>query len=196
MVHREQLEAPHIRRVVPPIELASLQDRRQNRDYVFGLVTEVMPFVPGLYRDLLAWLMTTDAGLRITENQNRDKGHSAMQSVRYLKEAGVPLVVGSDSGNWPLFPYYFHGPTTWRELRMLAEAGLSPLEILRAATLNPATMLGLADRIGTVEPGKVADLVVVGADPLVDVESAMRSLRYTIRAGVARTPEEWMEAPR
>jgi imidazolonepropionase-like amidohydrolase len=108
----------------------------------------------------------------------------------------VPLVVGSDSGNWPLFPYYFHGPTTWRELRMLAEAGLSPQEILRAATVNPAKMLALDDRIGTVEVGKLADLVVVSDDPLVDVERAMRSLRYTIRAGVARTPDAWMAQPR
>jgi imidazolonepropionase-like amidohydrolase len=196
MVHPEQLEAAHIRRVVPPVELASLHDPRQNRDYAFGLITEVMPFVPGLYRDLLAWTMTTAAGLRMTEKLNRDKGRSAMQSLRYLQEARVSLVVGSDSGNWPLFPYYFHGPTTWRELRMLAEAGLSPLEILRAATVNPATMLGLADRIGTIEVGKVADLVVVGEDPLVDVERALRSLRYTIRAGVARTPDGWMETGR
>jgi imidazolonepropionase-like amidohydrolase len=123
---------------------------------------------------------------------NGDMARSAAQSLRYLKEAGVPLVLGTDSGNWPLFPYYFHGPTTWRELRLLAEAGLSPQEVLRAATVNPAKMLGLADKIGTVEVGKMADLVVVREDPLVDVERAMQSLQYTIRAGVARTPDAWM----
>jgi imidazolonepropionase-like amidohydrolase len=196
MLHSEEVDARHVRRVVPRVELESLRDPRQNRDYTFGLITEVLPFVPGRYRDLLAWALTTDAGLRTTERGNRDAAGSAMQSIRYLKEAGVTLVVGSDSGNWPLFPYYFHGPTTWRELRMLAEAGLSPLEILRAATVNPATMLGLADRIGAVEVGKVADLIVVRADPLVDVEKAMRSLQYTIRAGVARTPDQWMDVAR
>jgi imidazolonepropionase-like amidohydrolase len=192
VLHPEQLETPHVRRVVPPVELASLRDPQQLRAYTFGLMTEVLPFVPGRYRDLLAWWLTTDAGLRTAENGNRDQARSAAQSLRYLKEAGVPLVVGTDSGNWPLFPYFFHGPTTWRELRMLAEAGLSPSEILRAATVNPAKMLGLADRIGTVEVGKVADLVVVREDPLVDVEKAMRSLQYTIRAGVARAPDAWM----
>jgi imidazolonepropionase-like amidohydrolase len=153
-----------------------------------------MPFVPGLYRDLLAWTMTTDAGLRLTQNRNGDKRQLAMQSIRYLKEAGVPLVVGSDSGNWPLFPYYFHGPTTWRELRMLAEAGLSQPEILRAATVDAAEMLGLSDHISAVDVGKVADLLVVRDDPLVDVEKSMRSLQYTIRAGVARTPDGWTAA--
>jgi imidazolonepropionase-like amidohydrolase len=192
VLHPEQLEAPHIRRVVPAVELESLRDRRQLHDYLFGLMSEGLPFVRGRYRDLLVWWLTTDAGLRKAESWNRDAGRSAAQSLRYLKDAGVPLVVGSDSGNWPLFPYFFHGPTTWRELRLLAAAGLSPLEILRAATANPAKMLGLGDRIGTVEVGKVADLIVVREDPLVDVERAMRSLEHTIRGGVARTPDAWM----
>lgn len=123
MLHPDPLEAANIRRVVPAIELDTLHDRRQNRDYLFGLITEGMSFVPGRYRDLLAWVLTTKAGLRATENENRKAGRSAMQTVRYLKEAGVTLVVGSDSGNWPLFPYYFHGPTTVRELRLLASRG-------------------------------------------------------------------------
>jgi imidazolonepropionase-like amidohydrolase len=191
-IHPEQLEEPHIRRVVPALELESVRDREQNRRYGFGLVTEVTPFVPGRYRDLLAWAGTFDVLKRPSVESTLKLSRSALQSLRYLKEAGVTLVVGSDSGNWPLFPYFFHGPTTWRELRLLAEAGLSPLEILRAATVNPARMLGLADRIGTVEVGKVADLVVVREDPLIDVERSMRSLQHTIRAGVARTPDAWM----
>jgi imidazolonepropionase-like amidohydrolase len=192
MTQPEQLEAPHIRRSVPAVELASLHDQRQLRDYVFGLMSETLPFVHGRYRDLLAWWGTSDAGLRKADEMNRAMARSAAQSIRFLKEAGVPLVVGTDSGNWPLFPYYFHGPTTWRELRLLAEAGLSPAEVLRAATVNPAKMLGLADEIGTVEVGKIADLVVVREDPLVDVAKAMQSLQHTIRAGVARTPDAWM----
>ncbi len=190
--HPEQLEEPHVRRTVPPVELASLRDPKQYRDHAFGLFSEVMPFVPGLYRDLLAWMVTTNAGLRTSDDETRKLGRSAMQSIRYLTAAGVPLVMGSDSGNWPLFPYFFHGPTSWRELRLLSEAGLSPLEVLRVATVNPARMLGWDDRIGTVDVGKVADLIVVRADPMVDVEKAMHSLQHTIRSGVARTPDEWM----
>jgi imidazolonepropionase-like amidohydrolase len=178
--------------VVPSLELETLRDRRQYGDYLFALLTETMPAVRGRYRNLLVWALTTGTGLRKAGDITREMSRTATQSLRYLKEAGVPLVVGSDSGNWPLFPFFFHGPTTWRELRLLAEAGLSPQEILRAATVNPAQMLGLADRIGTVEVGKIADLVIVREDPLVDVEKAMRSLQHTIRAGVARTPDAWM----
>jgi imidazolonepropionase-like amidohydrolase len=155
VVHPAELEEPHIRRVVPPLVLQSLRDPRQYRDHVFGLFTEVTPFIKGRYRDLVAWLATTDAGLRKGDEENRKKARSVMESLRLLKAAGVPLVMGSDSGNWPLFPYYFHGPTSWRELRLLSEAGLSPLEVLRAATVNPARMLGLEDRLGTVDVGKV-----------------------------------------
>ena len=191
-VHPEQLEAPHVRLAVPPVELESARDRGQYRAQIFGLITEALPFIPGRYRDLLAWAGATDRGRRVADRSNRDMLRSAGQSLRHLRDAGVTLVMGSDSGNWPLFSYYFHGPTSWRELRALAEAGLTPREVLRAATVNPATMLGLADRIGTVEVGKIADLVVVREDPLRDLEKAMRSLAYTVRAGVARTPDAWM----
>lgn len=188
----ERLEEPHIRRVVPALVLQSLRDPRQYRDQVFGLLTEGLPLIKGRYRDLASWLAATDAGLRKTEEENQKTLRSAMESVRLLKAAGVPLVMGSDSGNWPLFSQYFHGPTSWRELRLLAEAGLKPLEVLGAATVNPARMLGLEDRLGTIDVGKAGDLVVVRDDPLVDVEKAMRSLQHTIRAGVARTPDQWM----
>jgi imidazolonepropionase-like amidohydrolase len=190
--HPDQLELPHVRRVVPPAELKTLRDPSQYRQHVFGLFSEVLPFVPGLYRDALAWMATTEVGLRVSDDATRRLGRSAALSIRQLRDAGVPLVMGSDSGNWPLFPYYFHGPTSWRELRLLGEAGLSPLEIIRASTVNPAKMLGWDDRLGTVEVGKIGDLVVVEDDPLTDVERAMHSLRYTIRAGVARSPDGWM----
>jgi len=192
MLHPEQLEQPLVRRVVPALELQSLRDPRQCRDYAFGLITEVTPFVRGRYRDLAAWWACTGRGLRQAEASNGKMLASAMQSLRHLTAAGVPIVMGSDSGNWPLFPYYFHGPTSWRELRLLAGSGLSPVEVLRTATVNPARMLGLEDRLGTVDVGKAGDLIVVRDDPLVDVEGAMHSLQHTIRAGVARTPDQWM----
>lgn len=195
MLHPEQLDAPHIQRVVPARELESIRDRQQYRFHAFGLLSEVTPFVPGLYRDLLAWMLTTDIGLKVSDDGTRDMGRSAMQSIRYLRDAGVPLVMGSDSGNWPLFPYYFHGPTSWRELKLLAEAGLTPQEVLRAATVAPAQMLGLEDHIGTVDIGKAADLLVVRADPLEDVEKALHTLEVTIRSGVAKSPDEWMVGP-
>jgi len=66
------------------------------------------------------------------------------------------------------------------ELVRLVEAGLTPLQSLQAATLNPARVLGLADSLGTIEPGKLADLVLLDANPLDDIRNTQQ-----IRAVVA-----------
>jgi imidazolonepropionase-like amidohydrolase len=88
-------------------------------------------------------------------------------------------------------PYLFHGLTTLREIELLDGAGLSPAQALDAATRTPARMLGLASEIGTIEPGKRADLVIVRGDPLQDLR-ALRSPLWTVKDGVAHTPAEWM----
>jgi imidazolonepropionase-like amidohydrolase len=84
--------------------------------------------------------------------------------------AGVPLVVGTDAGN----PAVFHGLAVHRELELLVRAGLSPSEAVTAASARAADKVGAGARLGTVEPGKEADLLVVGASPLHDV----RNIRY------------------
>jgi imidazolonepropionase-like amidohydrolase len=101
-------------------------------------------------------------------------------------------VAGTDAPSpWPDAIYHFHGPQVARELELLAEAGLSPLETITAGTSTPAKMLGLDSEIGTLAVGKRADLVLVAGDPSRDLR-ALRNVRWTIRNGVAHTPEEWM----
>jgi len=78
------------------------------------------------------------------------------------KNGGGRIAVGSDSG----FIYKVYGFGYVRELELLQEAGFHPLEVVRAATLDGAELLGVADRIGTVEKGKQADLVIVDENPL------------------------------
>ena len=115
----------------------------------------------------------------------------ARRALAAEHRAGVPIVVGSDSGNGPIVPYLFHGLTTLREIELLGGAGLSPAQALAAATRTPARMLGLASEIGTLEVGKRADLVIVRGDPLKDLR-ALRSVLWTVKDGVAHTPAEWM----
>jgi len=85
-----------------------------------------------------------------------------MSFVNDYKNRGGRVGVGSDSG----FSYNLYGYGFVRELELLREAGFHPLEVIRAATLKGAETLGLADTIGTVEVGKLADLVVVDENPL------------------------------
>ena len=68
-------------------------------------------------------------------------------------------------------------------LELLVQAGLSPMEALQSATISPARFLGMSDSLGAVQPGKVADLVLLQADPLADIRNVSR-VQAVIRAGV------------
>lgn len=90
--------------------------------------------------------------------------------VRAMRKAGVGLLAGTDPPTRDVFP----GFSLHDELGLLVEAGLTPLEALQSATLNPAKCLGVAGRFGTVEKGKVADLVLLEADPLLDIANTKK----------------------
>lgn len=91
--------------------------------------------------------------------------------------ADVPLATGTDCGA----PGHPHG-TLAEEARLMVEAGLSTDRAIQAATSAAADLLGLADEIGTIEPGKRADLLVVAGDPLSDIR-ALREVRHVFRNG-------------
>ena len=98
--------------------------------------------------------------------------------IRPLNRAGVRLLAGSDTPN----PFVYPGFSLHDELSLLVKAGLTPAEALRTATLNPATFLGVSDSLGTVARGKVADLVLLDANPLVDIANTKR-IRAVIQGG-------------
>lgn len=88
-----------------------------------------------------------------------------------LHAAGVPLLAGSDMA---ALAYTFPGSSLHDELAMLVEAGLTSAEALRTATINPARYLGRQYELGTVEFGKLADLVLLDANPLEDISNVQR----------------------
>lgn len=85
-----------------------------------------------------------------------------MSFINDYKNAGGRVAVGDDAG----FIYKLFGFAWVRELELLQEAGFHPLEVMRSATLSGAEVLGMADKIGSVEAGKTADLVIVAENPL------------------------------
>ena len=97
--------------------------------------------------------------------------HRALQSqlavIKALHDAGVTIVAGTDYG--------LPGFSLLRELELYVDAGLSPLEAIRAATAIPAGVMGLSREVGTIEVGKRADLVVLDADPLADIHNFARA---------------------
>jgi len=90
--------------------------------------------------------------------------------VGELFRAGVPMLAGTDVGN----PYCFPGFSLHDELAMRVEAGVSPLAALQAATRNAALFMGVSDKYGAVKLGMVADLVLLDADPLIDIRNTAR----------------------
>lgn len=87
-----------------------------------------------------------------------------------LNRAGVKLLAGTDTGSWYLYP----GFSLHDELFLMVRAGLSPMQALQTATFNPAQFLGRLNDFGTVEKGKVADLVLLEANPLEDITNTRR----------------------
>lgn len=90
--------------------------------------------------------------------------------VPIMRKAGVMMMAGTDTGD----PYTFPGYDLQRELELLVGAGLSPLEALRSATLEPARYLDTTLSMGSVDAGKDADLVLLDADPLKDIRNTQK----------------------
>jgi imidazolonepropionase-like amidohydrolase len=107
----------------------------------------------------------------------------AFANLRRAAKAGVKIALGSDSGG----AGGFHGPTTIREMELLAEAGLSPMDVIVAATRHAAEAIGQGQSLGTVEVGKTGDLIIVDGDPLRDI-SAVRNVVLVIKEGQAIDP--------
>jgi imidazolonepropionase-like amidohydrolase len=137
--------------------------------------TAIEAFEPGILQmpDPLAASyrsVRTANDLAAAAARQRDEG----AIVKALHAAGVPIVAGTDGG--------IPGFSLWRALELYVAAGLTPLEALQTATLVPAKAMGVDQEIGTIEPGKRADLLVLDANPLTDI-SYIRHLRYVVANG-------------
>lgn len=99
--------------------------------------------------------------------------------LRRMVAAGVGVMAGSDASDEP---FVYAGASLHDEMALLVDAGLSPLQALQAATRNPARYLGREDELGTVDAGKLADLVLLDADPLADIR-ATTQIRAVVLGG-------------
>ena len=97
----------------------------------------------------------------------------AEENVRKIHAAGGIVACGTDQSS---------GPATQRELELLVAAGISPLDTIRIATYNGALFLGMSDRLGSIDKGKLADLVLLAKDPSVNIENA-KSIVFVIKNG-------------
>jgi imidazolonepropionase-like amidohydrolase len=125
--------------------------------------------------------------LKSFDGQNLDRNYpfkgneanyrAAESALSQLKEAGVPILAGTDAPN----PGTTFGASLHRELELLVRAGLTPVEALRAATSVPADKFSLEGR-GRIKPGMIADLVLVKGDPTQDI-TATRNIMFIWKEG-------------
>jgi len=97
-----------------------------------------------------------------------------IKMVGGLHRAGVLIVAGTDVG--------VPGHTLHRELELYVKAGLTPLEAIQAATITPARVMKLENEVGTIEPGKRADLIILEGDPLENI-SNIRKVSFVMTQG-------------
>lgn len=114
------------------------------------------------------------------------------ESLQHALRNGVPIALGSDM---PPHAPYDETTATVRELEFMVEAGMPVAEALRAATVRPAEWLGAADRIGTIQAGRQADLIALRDDPTRDV-SALRTLHLVMKVGRVYRDDTGLTAPR
>jgi imidazolonepropionase-like amidohydrolase len=95
-----------------------------------------------------------------------------------MRDAGIPIATGTDAGN----PGTAHGPSIYREMEAMQAAGMTAREVLLSTTLIAARAMGRESDLGSIDAGKLADIVIFDADPSADIANA-RKVRMVMRGG-------------
>ena len=173
--------------------LADNNARREGRYQVWNEINLNTPEAESLFKLIVNHGVFVSPTLAVFEKQNGDKDTTNMH-VRAFKQmeafvglaskAGAKIVVGSHSD----VPHAKRGWAYQRELELLVESGLTPMQALVAGTMENARYFHIADRLGSVEAGKLADLVLVAGDPLKDI-SNMRHIKRVMLNGAWQRAE-------
>jgi imidazolonepropionase-like amidohydrolase len=149
-------------------------------------------FVMDIYNDDYILGKAIEFGLP-QENVDKEKMVGRLQRENFAKafKAGVKMAFGTDAGVYP------HGDNA-KQFKYMVQYGMTPAQAIRAATFNAADLIGRSKDVGTIEPGKYADIIAVAADPLQDVRS-LENVGFVMKGGVvykdklANTPVFIME---
>ena len=112
-------------------------------------------------------------------------GSVSTANLKKLVDAGVAVATGTDAGN----PLTLHGPAIYAEMEAMQKAGMTPMQVIVSSTAVAARAMGLDKRVGTIEKGKDADLVLAAGDPSSNAAN-FRKVRYVVRSGVVRSIDD------
>jgi len=147
-----------------------------------GIFLDLTPtFYDGFFLKIAEPSIVLPPGVHAAEVAGAARGKARYEElVRRVMKSGVKVAAGSDMC-W-FYPGKTRGQASVGTFVNLSGAGLPPLDAIRAVTVNAAEMLGWQDRIGAIEPGKFADLVAVGGDPIADITELER-VRFVMKGG-------------
>jgi hypothetical protein len=123
-----------------------------------------------------------------TRDARRGEFQKYQELTGLLYRAGVPILAGTDAPE----PYVPPGFSLLQELEMLVESGLPPSAALQSATINNAAALKQESQLGSIEPGKLADLVIFSADPTADIRN-VRQIEKVVRGGIMCEPAQLLK---
>lgn len=136
-------------------------------------------------------LSTTAEQMAQRERYFESIASTIRSNLMAMVDAGIPVATGTDAGN----PLTLHGPAIHAEMEAMQSAGMTPMQVITASTIHATKAMGIDEVTGSIVAGKAADMLLLAADPSLDV-AAFRELRYVIRAGVMRTAAELSAAAR
>lgn len=102
--------------------------------------------------------------------QNTQRWNKVLQLTKLMHESGVKILSGTDIPNFGFVP----GESLHHELKLLADAGIKPMDVIKIATKNGAEALDIINQTGTIEPGKQADILILSSNPIEDIENVKR----------------------
>ncbi|WP_370089107.1 amidohydrolase family protein [Ekhidna sp.] len=122
----------------------------------------------------------------IDENGLSDFVKPQSQDIQFLNDQGLNMVLGTDAGN----DFNFHGYSLHEEMQLLEMGGMAPLDILKMGTLNAAKMMHAEDSLGSIEVGKLADMILLDENPMANISNTLKINKVIKRGKVQRRIEE------
>jgi imidazolonepropionase-like amidohydrolase len=146
------------------LDLLDLNSKEIN-EMINALVKNDVPVDPTL--SIYEAMLKEGSGYGFSDSQNQLRWAKVLQLTKIMHDKGVQILSGTDIPNFGLTP----GASLHNELELLAEAGINPLEVIAIATNHGAEALGIDNRVGTIEPGKEADIIILTLNPLENISN-------------------------
>lgn len=131
---------------------------------------EYLQYLTNRFKSNYAWRIQRQAGETKEQTQQRKNTYELVKKqLPYIQSSGMVILAGTDAA--ALNSFIYPGLALHQELEIFQQAGMSPLSILQSATINGAKFMGVSDSLATVEPGKIADILLLNENPLKDIKA-------------------------